>query len=145
MIQIGSASPILLPMLVLVIWTLIMLGWMAMARLPAMSAAKMDPQEGARTAELATKLPANVQSKADNYNHLLEQPTIFYVVCLVLAVAGHGEGLNLVLAWAYVASRVVHSVVQATVNKVPLRFGIFLVGTIALLVMAVNGVIQLTG
>jgi hypothetical protein len=145
MIQMGTASPILLPMLVLVIWTLIMLGWMAIARLPAMSAAKMDPQEGARTAELGAKLPPHIQWKADNYNHLLEQPTIFYVVCLVLAVAGFGEGLNLMLAWIYVGSRIVHSVIQATVNKVPLRFGVFLIGTAALLLMAGNGVIQLTG
>ena len=144
MIQIGSTSEILLPMLVLVIWTLVMLAWMAMARLPAMAAAKMDPQEGARTVELGAKLPPHIQWKADNYNHLLEQPTLFYVVCLIMALAGTGEGLNLILAWVYVATRIVHSVVQATINKVPLRFGIFLIGTAALLIMAVNGVIQLT-
>lgn len=145
MIQIGSQSEILVPVLVLVIWTLVMLVWMAATRLPAMTAAKMDPQEGARTSELGTKLPAHVQSKADNYNHLLEQPTMFYAVCLLLAVAGLGEGLNLILAWVYVGSRVVHSVIQATSNVVPIRFGVFLVGTAALLVMAVNGLFQLIG
>lgn len=145
MINIGGNSPILIPMLVLVLWTLVMLGWMALARLPTMSRMKMHPQEGARTAELAAKLPPEVQWKADNYNHLLEQPTIFYVVCAVLAIAGLGDGLNLILAWVYVVSRVVHSVVQSTINQVPLRFGIFAIGTLALLIMTVNGLIQLTG
>jgi hypothetical protein len=122
-----------------------MLGWLALTRLPAMSAANMDPQEGARTSELAAKLPASVQSKADNYNHLLEQPTIFYVTCLVMAIAGLGDGLNLTLAWVYVGSRVIHSVVQATVNQVPLRFGIFMIGTISLIVMVIHAIVQLTG
>ena len=143
MIQIGSHSPILLPMLVLILWTLVMLGWLAISRVPFMTKTKMDPQEGARTAELAAKLPAGIQSKADNYNHLLEQPTIFYVTCLIMALAGLGDGLNLTLAWVYVVSRVVHSVVQATINKVPLRFGIFIIGTATLIAMVVHAMMQL--
>lgn len=145
MIQLGSESPILIPMLVLVLWTLVMLGWMAMARLPTMSRMKMDPQEGARTVELGAKLPPAVQWKADNYNHLMEQPTIFYVVCTVLAISGNGEGLNLILAWAYVVSRIVHSVIHSTSNQVPIRFAVFAFGSLALLIMAINGLIQLTG
>lgn len=144
-INIGTDAGILIPMLVLVLWTLVMLGWMAVARLPTMSAMKMNPQEGARTAELGAKLPAAVQWKADNYNHLMEQPTIFYAVCIVLAMTGNGEGLNLVLAWTYVVSRIVHSVIQSTVNQVPLRFGVFAVGSLALLVMTINGLIQILG
>ncbi len=144
-INIGTSAEILIPMLILVLWTLVMLGWMALSRLPVMSAMKMDPQAGARTADLAAKLPAEVQWKADNYNHLMEQPTIFYAVCIVLAISGNGEGLSLILAWTYVVSRIVHSVIQSTTNQVPLRFGIFAVGSMALLVMTVNGLYQILG
>ncbi len=138
-----SYSPIILPVISLVIWTLVIQGLMLITRLPAMTAAGMHPQEGARTADLAAKLPAHVQWKADNYNHLMEQPTIFYATALALAISGLGEGLNLWMAWLYFVSRVVHSLVHVSINKVLIRFVIFAIGSAALAVMAVNGMIQL--
>jgi hypothetical protein len=83
-------------------------------------------------------LPAQVRWVADNYNHLMEQPTIFYATALALAVAGLGAGLNLWLAWGYVALRVVHSLVQATTNVIMVRFSIFMVASLVLLVLAVR-------
>ena len=138
-----AIEPILLPVIALVLWTLVMQVWMVATRLPAMTVAKLDAQAAERTADIADKVPKQVQWKADNYNHLMEQPTIFYAAALALAVAGYGDGLNLILAWIYVASRVAHSIVHATVNIVMYRFALFAIGSIALLVMAVNGVIQL--
>ena len=114
-------------------------------RLPAISAAKLGPEAAQRTDQLATQLPKEIQWKADNYNHLLEQPTIFYACALVLAIAGLGEGLNLYLAWGYVVLRVIHSIVQSTINSVLPRFGLFMLGSIMLAVMAVNGVMSLVG
>ena len=140
-----SASPILLPIIALVLWTLIMQGWMLLARIPAMTSLKIDISEAERTADLAAKLPKQVMWKADNYNHLMEQPTIFYTAALALALAGLGTDLNVVLAWVYVGSRVVHSIVHSTTNNVPIRFGLFVIGTLALLVMAVNGAVALMG
>lgn len=136
-------APIILPVIVLVLWTLVMQAWMVITRLPAMNTAGLDPQAAERTSELAAKLPREVQWKADNYNHLMEQPTIFYALALALALAGLGTGLNLVLAWIYVAARVVHSIVHATINIVLYRFSLFAIGTLAVLVMAINGAIQL--
>ncbi len=136
-------APILLPVIGLVIWTQIMLGWMVATRLPAIHAANLGPEAGQRTAELGDQLPKEVQWKADNYNHLLEQPTVFYAVALALAIAGLGDGLNMWLAWFYLGSRILHSFVQSTTNIVPLRFGLFGLGTLAVIVMAVNGVIAL--
>ncbi len=135
-------SPILLPIISLVIWTLIMQTWMLVTRLPAINAAKLGPDAGQRTAELGQQLPANVQWKADNYNHLLEQPTIFYAITLTLAVAGLGDGMNLWLAWFYVGTRIVHSIVQSTTNIVLLRFSFFALGTFAVLAMAINGMVS---
>lgn len=138
-----GSSPMLLPILVLVIWTIIMLFWMAAVRLPAIAAANLGPTAGERTADLAEQLPKEVQWKADNYNHLLEQPTIFYATAFAMILAGLDDGLTLYLAWFYVGSRVLHSLVHATVNKVLVRFAIFLLGSLALLGMAIIGVIEL--
>ena len=140
-----APEPILLPVMCLVIWTMIQLTWLLVTRLPAIAAAKLGPDAGQRTSTLATQLPEDVQWKADNYNHLLEQPTIFYACALGLAMMGAGDGLNLMLAWGYVGLRVVHSIVHSTINHVLLRFGIFALSTVLLLVMAVNGVLVLIG
>ena len=140
-----TASPILLPIIALVLWTLIMQGWMLLARIPAMTSQNIDISEAERTSDLAAKLPKQVMWKADNYNHLMEQPTIFYATALALALAGLGVDLNLMMECVYVGSRVVHSIVHSTTNNVPIRFGLFVIGTLALLVMAVNGSIALTG
>lgn len=135
---IPSSSPILLPIAVLVLWSLTMLGWLALTRLPTMSRLRMHPQKYPRTQDLGSALPPDVQWKADNYNHLMEQPTLFYAVALSLAMIGAGGGINLMLAWAYVGLRVVHSLVHATVNKVMLRFTLFLLSTALLLALSVR-------
>lgn len=143
-------TPILLPVFVLVGWTLIMLAWMAAVRLPYIASqvgksAEWGAETGERTAELGAMMPKQIQWKADNYNHLLEQPTAFYAVAIGSAMLGLGMGLNLYLAWAYVVLRILHSLIHATVNKVPLRFGIFLISTLCLLVMTVNALVHLLG
>lgn len=138
-------DPILLPVFCLVVWTIIQLFWMAATRLPAIAKANLGPTAGQRTADLATQLPENIQWKADNYNHLLEQPTAFYACAIALAMIGAGDGWNLYFAWGYVGLRVVHSIVHSTVNNVPVRFGLFLLSTLLLLAMAINGVMSLMG
>ncbi|MBD2857708.1 MAPEG family protein [Spongiibacter sp. KMU-158] len=137
------AHEILLPVLVLVVWSHLILMWMAGTRLPAMSKLKMDPNEGQRTSELGAKMEKKIQWKADNYNHLMEHPTVFYATALSLALLGMGSGLNLTLAWAYVGLRIAHSLVQCTSNVVMLRFTLFLLSVICVLWMAINGVMAL--
>ena len=129
---------ILLPVAVLVIWSLVVLAWAASARFPAAAALKIDIEDAKRTADLTAKLPAGVQYKMDNYNHLMEQPTLFYAAAVSLAVLGAGTGLNLTLAWAYVGIRIVHSFVHGTSNVVKLRFPLFLLSTACLLTLAVR-------
>ena len=125
-------SPILAPVTVLIAWSLVMWVWMYATRLPAISRAnvKLDPTVPPKT--LMEQLPARVRWKADNYNHLMEQPTIFYAVALVLAVSEAGSGLNVILAWFYVILRIVHSLFQALVNNIPVRFTIFSLATLCL-------------
>jgi len=136
--NITTDTAILLPAAVLICWTLVMLFWLASTRLPTMSKLRMHPQKYPRTQDLGAALPAEVQWKADNYNHLLEQPTIFYATVFLLALMGEGAGLNVTLAWAYVGLRIAHSLVQATTNKVMVRFTLFLLSSIVLTIMAVS-------
>ena len=129
-------SPILSPVIVLVLWTFVMWGWMyAVVSRPCASKAVYDPRRPSQ--EFHAQMPAEVRWKADNYNHLLEQPTIFYAVCLILAFVNAGAGFNATLAWAYVALRIVHSLVQATVNKVMIRFTFFVAASLVLLVTTI--------
>jgi hypothetical protein len=131
-------SPILAPVVVLVAWTFVMWAWMYATRIPAIRAARMrlDPHEP-RGAQMAS-LPAEVRWKADNYNHLMEMPTLFYAVALALALAGNVDDTAVAVAWAYVASRVVHSVFQATVNKIVVRFALFFVSSLLLLGLTIH-------
>lgn len=140
---ISSAAPILLPVATLILWSLIMLGWLALTRLPTMTRLRMHPQKFPRTQDLGAALPAEVQWKADNYNHLMEQPTLFYAAALALALIGQGSGVNLILAWAYVGLRIVHSLVHATSNKVLVRFNIFVLSTVVLLALAIRLLLNL--
>jgi hypothetical protein len=134
----AAPSPILGPVIALVLWSFVMWFWLYATRIPAMVGAKMKLDPNRTTSEFAAMIPPRVRWKADNYNHLMEQPTLFYATALTLALLGAGGGLNLELAWAYVGLRIVHSLVQALVNVILLRFTVFAVASIALLVMAVR-------
>ena len=133
-------SPIFAPAIALVLWSLVMLGWLALTRLPAMARAgvSLTTVVGARGANLEGVVPDKVNWKAHNYTHLMEQPTLFYATVLILGVTGQGDGINLQLAWAYVALRIAHSIVQATWNRVVVRFALFSAATLALLLLALN-------
>lgn len=131
------------PVVALAIWTMVMWAWMYATRIPAMGKASL-PEEEMRTltsAKLDAALPPQVQWKAYNYNHLHEAPTVFYAIALLLALAGQGDGLNATLAWIYVALRVVHSLVQATVNKVMLRFAVFVLSSLVLMTLIARAAI----
>jgi hypothetical protein len=107
-------------------------------RIPAIMKAKLVLDPKAPRGEQMATLPPEVRWKADNYNHLMEQPTVFYAVALSLAVMGEGAGANATIAWAYVALRVVHTFVQTTINKIEARFGIFVLSSLALIVLTIN-------
>jgi hypothetical protein len=137
------SSPILAPLIVLVFWTLIMCVWLYVTRIPALKkhAIVYDPDRPAE--EFHAQLPADVRWKADNYDNLLEQPTLFYAVALTLAFLQAGSGLNVGLAWAYVGLRIAHSLVQALINKVMIRFALFAAASVVLGIMTVNAALRI--
>lgn len=127
-------NTILAPVMALVGWTFVMWLWMYATRIPTMQAAKINAARLKQKSDL-DPLPVSVKQIADNYNHLHEQPVLFYAVCLVIAVTGGADMAALALAWAYAAIRVAHSLMQATINFVPVRFAIFTLGSIVLFVL----------
>ncbi len=137
------SNVLLAPAAVLVLWSLIMLFWMAGTRLPAMKKAGvgLDGPPGGRGQDIDPVVPPKVAWKSHNYAHLMEQPTIFYATVVILTLVGATSVLMQGLAWGYVVLRIVHSIWQATVNKVNVRFLLFLGSTACLVVLAISAVI----
>ena len=133
---------VLTPVLVLILWTFVIWFWMYATRLPAMRAAGIDPARIKRKDEL-DPLPLRVKQIADNYNHLHEQPTVFYALMIYTHLVGVADGLNLALGWTYVGLRIAHSLIQCTWNFVPVRFFVFSASSLVLLVIAVRDALAL--
>lgn len=132
-----EASAILQPIIALGLWTGVMMIWMYATRIPAIGKTEIPDEEMGHPAGM-TLLPSEVRRIADNYNHLFEQPTLFYATCLAIAAAGHVDAMAVNCAWAFVIIRVAHSLIQATVNNVLLRFGVFLLSWLALLILIIR-------
>lgn len=138
-------TSMLAPAAALVLWTMVVLLWTTATRFPAISRASKEdlrtlPRAGVRGQDLERILPARVNWVSHNYSHLMEQPTVFYPAVIILHLAGAATTLNLSLAWAYVALRVVHSLWQGLVNKIPVRIALFGVSSLCLIGLAINAV-----
>ena len=138
-------SPILAPIVALVAWSLVMMIWMVATRFPAMKrkGISLKGRVGGKGSQLDGVIDDRAQWKSHNYNHLMEQPTLFYAIALALALMDQGEGINLILAWAYVGLRIAHSVVQATTNVVRIRFVLFTLASIALIGLTIHAAMHL--
>lgn len=141
------ARELLQPAVVLAGWTMVMLIWMVSVRLPALRKAGIDIRtlNGGKGSDTDRVLPGKPGWPAHNYNHLLEQPTAFYAVVLVLALLGANDMPTRVAAWAYVTLRIVHSVWQATVNQVSGRFLLFFLSSLALILLVVRAALAAWG
>jgi hypothetical protein len=134
-------SPILAPVVALIAWTLIVMFWMIVTRMMEFRRLGITPMnipDGARGVDLDGKAAAGAQWKSHNYNHLMEQPTIFYAVALSLAMMNFGGGINYWLAWGYVGLRILQSLIQCTVNVVRYRLAIFALASICLVGLTVH-------
>ena len=136
----GMNWALLQPVVVLAVWTMVMLLWTLGARMPALRAAGVDMKTlvGGKGTDADRILPAKAQWPSHNYNHLLEQPTAFYAIAIVLALAGANDFPTRVMAWGYVTFRILHSVWQAGINRVGPRFGLFAISSLLLLALAIR-------
>jgi hypothetical protein len=133
-------AQILAPAVVLVAWSLILLVWMTSTRLYTMSKMGMKAGEakpGGRGKDLDGVLPDLVNWKAHNYTHLMETPTLFYAVVVIIALMG-ASATDVLVAWIYVALRILHSLWQSLVNTIPWRLGLFALSVVTLVWLAVS-------
>lgn len=130
--------PLFQPLMALVLWSFVMWAWLYATRIPAIARAKLEFDPTMTREQLSARLPAYVRWPADNYNNLFEQPVLFYAVLLTLAFLNAGDAVNVGLAWAYVGLRVVHSLVHALVNLITLRFAVFMVASVVLLILTLR-------
>jgi hypothetical protein len=132
------STEILSPVIALLLLTSFVWAWMYITRIPAIGKAGMKMDQNLPNGQQMSELPARVRWKADNYNHLLQQPVMFYAVALTLALLGAGEGLNVTLAWCYVGLRVVHTLHQTLWNKIEVRFLLFSLSSLVLITLVVR-------
>jgi hypothetical protein len=137
-------NSVLTPVLALIVWSLVIWVWMYATRLPAMRKAGINPNDARHPGSL-DGLPASTRQVAENYNHLMEQPTIFYALAFFTFLVGHDTETTIMLAWAYVVLRVVHSLIQCTFNRVTTRFLVFSLGTMVLVAWTAIEVMALLG
>ena len=138
-----EAAAILRPVFAMGMLTIVMAVWMLLTRIPAMSKLKIDPQRAQDTSKLSELLPHNIMRVSNNYNHLFEQPTLFYAVAISIALLGHVDSLHVQCAWAFVALRVGHSIVQATIDIVMVRFSLFMLSWAVLALMTLREAVAL--
>jgi hypothetical protein len=134
-------SPILVPVVALVAWTLLVMIWMLVTRFQEFRRLGITPEkipDGARGVDLEGQALPAAQWKSHNYNHLLEQPTIFYAIALTLALMDRGGGVNYWLAWGYVGLRVIHSLIQCTINVIRYRLMVFALASLCLFGLTVH-------
>jgi hypothetical protein len=141
-----SYSPILAPVVALVAWSIVVMTWMVVTRALAMRKAgisldKVPP--GGRGHQLDGLIPEQTQWKSHNYTHLMEQPTLFYAIAVALALMNFGGGINLWLAWGYVGFRVLHSIVQGTVNTLTLRTPLFALSSLCLIGLTTHAAVKI--
>lgn len=135
-------AQMLAPAAVLIAWSLLILFLIPITRFPAMAKLGINvanAPRGARGGDSEDQLPPAVNWKSHNYTHLMEQPTIFYPAVIIIAMMGAAAG-DVLAAWIYVGIRIVHSLWQAFVNIVSIRFALFLAMTGALLYLAYRAV-----
>ncbi|KAK0365525.1 hypothetical protein LTR59_013461 [Friedmanniomyces endolithicus] len=137
------AHPLIAPLLTLASWTFVMETWMYALRIPALTKYKVEISPSMTTTDMNKNIPRHLQWPADNYNHLMEQPTVFYAVALAMDRLGVQDSVAVGLAWTYVGLRVVHSVVQAAANPVMVRFQVFACSSLVLLLMTGKAVVAL--
>jgi hypothetical protein len=130
-----TSSGLLGPVVALNGWHFFMEGWMYYCRIKALTEAKWKPDNTRTHDDFDKLIPPKHRWKADNYNHLFEQPTQFYAICLTLALLGSESKIDARLAWSYVGLRVVHSFIQVTTNPIMLRFRVFIGMSIVLATM----------
>ena len=138
-----DAIAILQPVFVVALLTVVITLWVLFTRIPAMYRLRIHPQKVQDTSKFKDLLPPEISRIANNYNNLFEQPTLFYAVAIAIALLGHVDLIHVYCAWVYAVLRIIHSLVQATVDIVRIRFVVFALSWLVLTIMIVRESINL--
>ena len=129
---------ILQPVIAMCVLSFAMMVWMYATRLPAAKKLEedgVDVQKFSHPASIGGIFPSEVERVADNYNHLFEQPTVFYALVFIIWGLNETDTLFLTCAWLYFFIRLIHSIFQSTLNLVWIRFGLFMLSWVILALM----------
>lgn len=88
-----------------------------------------------RTAVDPTAWPVSVQLVNNNLTSQFQLPVLFYVCALALVQLDAVDPVTVGAAWVFALSRIGHTGVHVTTNKVPYRMRLFVVGTLAVTVL----------
>jgi len=122
-----SGNEVFFPALAMVALTLIVWVRLYYVRIPEMRRLRIHPQSVATSAQKSARL---VDTRAaDNFSNLFEVPMLFYLALIVAYLTQQATPLVLGLAWAFVAGRVLHSLIQCSYNKVMHRFTVYSIST----------------
>ena len=134
---------ILQPMLALIALTGLMVVVLYASRAPLI-VKNWGRSQGAKHSEnLRPNLPDRLRYITDNYNHLMEQPTLFYAAVVYIFLMNHTDPLHVQLAWGYVGLRAIHSVIHLTSNNVSWRALIFGLSSVCLIIMILRELLAL--
>ena len=133
-----AAELILQPVFVVGLLTMVVTIWMYVTRIPAMYRLGIAPRQAQDTHKIRGLLPSEVSRVSSNYNNLFEQPVLFYVVAISIALLGHVDALHIGCAWAYAILRIIHSTIQATIDWVIARFCVFILSWVVLSIMLIR-------
>jgi len=128
-----TPNAIFLPVAVLALWTLAVLLLIPIKRFAATAKGQVTADDF-KLGE-SSKVPEDVRLPNRNLMNLLEIPLLFYVACISLFVTGHVDQIMLWLAWAYVALRVLHSLIHLTYNNVFHRLGAYALSNFVVVAM----------
>ena len=91
-----------------------------------------------RLEEVALREPSwpgrNLQFR-NAFHNQLETPVLFYVLTILALMTRHADLLFVIMAWIFVALRIVHAYIHVTDNYMPRRGVVFLISTIVLALM----------
>ena len=138
-----SNPAMLYPLFALAAWTLIVLVLIPVARVRSVRLREIGTDDFMYGE--SARVPSHDSVPNRNYMNLLELPMLFYVVCLLLMMTAGASNLAVALAWAYVALRVVHSLIHLTYNQVLHRLAAFTLSNVALVVLWVLAGVHLAG
>jgi hypothetical protein len=119
-----------LPALAMAALTFVVWWRMYVIRIGEMRRERIHPQSIASSAQAAARLKDT--RAADNFRNLFELPVLFYAALVVAALTGQGGPAIVALAWVFVVSRMVHSAIHCTYNRVMHRFAAYLLGGVVL-------------